>query len=65
MAAAPYTIEVPDAAIEKLKKRLELTVFPDELDAADQWPYGAPLADIKRLQSIGKTYLTGRKKRIN
>lgn len=45
----PYTISVPDAAIEKLKRKLADTDYPDELDANEQWGYGAPLSDVKRL----------------
>ncbi|KAF2706693.1 alpha/beta-hydrolase [Pleomassaria siparia CBS 279.74] len=46
---APYTISVPDASLQKLKRKLSDAEFPDELDAPDQWPYGAPLSDVKRL----------------
>ena len=45
----PYTISVPDTALQKLQRKLHDADFPDELDTADQWPYGSPLADIKRL----------------
>ncbi|EMD39695.1 hypothetical protein CERSUDRAFT_112003 [Gelatoporia subvermispora B] len=44
----PFKVAVPDATIETLRKKLELTTFPDELDDAD-WAYGVPLADMKRL----------------
>lgn len=44
----PYTINVPDSAIDDLNQRLRLAKFPDELDSAG-WDLGAPLADIKRL----------------
>ncbi|KAF2120613.1 Alpha/Beta hydrolase protein [Lophiotrema nucula] len=47
----PYNISVPDAAIEKLKRKLADADYPDELDTPDQWPYGAPLSDVKRLAS--------------
>ncbi|KAI0366949.1 alpha/beta-hydrolase [Pilatotrama ljubarskyi] len=46
--AKPFTLDVPDADLELLKKKLELVRFPDELQNAD-WQYGVPLADIKRL----------------
>lgn len=45
----PYTISVPDAAIEKLKRKLADADYPDELDTSDQWRYGSPLSDVKRL----------------
>lgn len=44
----PYTIAVPDAAIEDLKARLALAKVPDELEQAG-WDLGSPLGDVKRL----------------
>ncbi len=44
----PFTLSVPDADLDLLRKKLELVRLPDELDGAG-WDYGAPLADIKRL----------------
>lgn len=43
-----YRISVPDDDIAFLKRRLELTRFPDELEGSD-WKYGVPLADVQRL----------------
>ncbi|KAI0078235.1 alpha/beta-hydrolase [Panus rudis PR-1116 ss-1] len=48
MAEKSFTLQVPDSELEYLKKKLELTRFPDELEGAG-WEYGAPLVDIKRL----------------
>lgn len=45
-----YKIAVPDSQLELLRKKLELTTFPDELEDAG-WSYGAPLADVKRLHN--------------
>jgi len=45
----PYTIAVPHSALEKLIRKLSDTYYPDELDTTDQWPYGSPLSDVKRL----------------
>lgn len=45
----PYTIDVSEQALSKLHRKLADADFPDELDAQDQWPYGAPLSDVKRL----------------
>ncbi|KAF2638031.1 alpha/beta-hydrolase [Massarina eburnea CBS 473.64] len=47
----PYTISVPAAALLKLQRKLADADFPDVLDAQDQWQYGAPLSDVKRLAS--------------
>ena len=43
-----FTLRVPDADIDLLKRKLELTRFPDELQGAGL-DYGAPLADVQRL----------------
>ncbi|CAK5272138.1 unnamed protein product [Mycena citricolor] len=48
MAEQPFKISIPDDKLILLKKKLELTTFPDELEDA-QWAYGAPLADVKRI----------------
>ncbi|KAF2093028.1 alpha/beta-hydrolase [Rhizodiscina lignyota] len=54
MSAAPYTISVPDAAIDRLNDLLSDPTFQDELETSDQWNYGAPLADVKRLAKYWK-----------
>ena len=58
--ADPYTIDVPDSAIDDLKQRLKLARFPDELDGAG-WDLGAPLADIKRLTAYWRDEYDWRK----
>lgn len=45
---SPYTISIPDSQLLRLKQKLELTTFPDELDDA-AWEYGARLGDVKRI----------------
>lgn len=47
----PFKISVPDSDIERLKQKLSLTTFPQDVDFSDSWDYGAPLKDIKRLAS--------------
>ncbi|KAH9018196.1 alpha/beta-hydrolase [Lactarius deliciosus] len=49
----PFKIAVPDDALALLKRKLDDTRLPDEVEAAE-WTYGAPLADIKRLVSRWK-----------
>ncbi|KAI0053232.1 alpha/beta-hydrolase [Auriscalpium vulgare] len=44
----PFKVFIPDADLDNLRKRLELTRFPDELPESG-WDYGAPLANIQRL----------------
>ncbi|KAL1792119.1 hypothetical protein ACET3X_009870 [Alternaria dauci] len=51
----PYTISIADTAIDKLKRKLSDADFPDELETSDQWPYGSPLSDIKRLAKHWET----------
>ncbi|KAG6354055.1 hypothetical protein INS49_005026 [Diaporthe citri] len=45
----PFKIAVPDADIEKLKTKLSLATFPQDVEMSDSWSYGTPLKDIKRL----------------
>ncbi|KAH8981703.1 Alpha/Beta hydrolase protein [Lactarius akahatsu] len=49
----PFKIAVPDDALALLKRKLDDTRLPDEVNAAE-WAYGAPLADIRRLLSRWK-----------
>ena len=44
----PFKLAVSDADLELLQRKLALTILPTELDDAG-WPYGVPLAHIKRL----------------
>ncbi|TCD60038.1 hypothetical protein EIP91_010852, partial [Steccherinum ochraceum] len=56
----PFTLSVPDAELELLKKKLELATLPTELDEA-AWDYGVPLADVKRLVDHWKNGFNWRK----
>ncbi|KAI9436109.1 alpha/beta-hydrolase [Lactarius psammicola] len=49
----PFKIAVPDDDLALLKRKLDDTRLPDEVNAAE-WAYGAPLADIRRLASRWK-----------
>ncbi|KAF1915242.1 Alpha/Beta hydrolase protein [Ampelomyces quisqualis] len=57
----PYTISVPDSALEKLERKLHDAEYPDELDTTEQWPYGSPLSDVKRLAKHWETKFDWRK----
>lgn len=59
-AIKPYTVSVPDSQIQRLRQKLELSSFPDELDDAG-WEYGAPLADVKRIADHWKDRFDWRK----
>ena len=48
MTEQAFAISIPDFELDFLKRKLELTRLPDELDGAG-WSYGAPRADIERL----------------
>ena len=43
-----FTIKVPDAKLDLLRQKLELSTLPDELEDPGR-DYGAPLSDIERL----------------
>ncbi|KAF8851949.1 alpha/beta-hydrolase [Acephala macrosclerotiorum] len=45
----PYTIHVPDEKLQRLRKKLELTDFPQHEIEGAGWKYGVPLKDIKSL----------------
>jgi hypothetical protein len=60
-AQTPYTITVPETSLQKLKRKLADADYPDELEASDQWPYGAPLSDVKRLASYWENGFDWRK----
>ncbi|KAL2843314.1 alpha/beta-hydrolase [Aspergillus pseudoustus] len=54
----PFKISIPDSRLERLRQKLALTDFPEEihpdLDAnkeAETWSRGAPLTEIKRLKT--------------
>ncbi|KAJ3575872.1 hypothetical protein NP233_g812 [Leucocoprinus birnbaumii] len=53
MSETPFKIAVTDQELELLKKKLELTRFPDEIENAGR-DYGAPLQDIQRLVAYWK-----------
>lgn len=57
----PFKISVPDSQLEILRKKLEVTTFPDELDES-KWDLGAPLDDIKRLTKYWKEKFDWREK---
>jgi hypothetical protein len=44
----PFTISIEENRIRRLRQKLDLADFPNELDQAG-WTYGAPLEDVKRL----------------
>lgn len=50
-AIKPFTISVPDAAIENLRAKLSQTKLPHPTDFTNSWDYGVPLNDIARLIS--------------
>lgn len=49
-----FQIEIPGTELEKLKTKLSLATFPDEVSFSDESKYGTPLKDIKRLIAYWK-----------
>ncbi|KAL2208371.1 alpha/beta-hydrolase [Sarocladium strictum] len=45
----PYKIAVPDSALETLHTKLTHATFPNPVDFSDNWDYGSPLTDVRRL----------------
>ncbi len=45
----PFSINVPEEKIVRLKQKLALTDFPSETVGVVPWSRGPPMADIKRL----------------
>ena len=54
MEIQPFSIQVPDAALEDLQRRLAKTRWPDEI-AGSGWDYGSDLAFVKELVDYWKT----------
>ncbi|KAJ6622728.1 Alpha/Beta hydrolase protein [Mycena sp. CBHHK59/15] len=48
MPESPFKISVPETALARLHKKLDLVTLPDELKDAG-WDYGVPLANVQRL----------------
>lgn len=49
MSIQPFQIAVPDEDLDRLKQKLSAATFPQEVDFAEDWDYGAPRKDIQRL----------------
>ena len=47
--AKPFKIAVPDSALKLLRNKLAASTFTEEVEFSDDWDYGAPLSDVKRL----------------
>lgn len=55
MNPSRFNIDIHQSQLDRLRKKLELTDLPDELEEAS-WDLGSPLADIKRLVEVWKTW---------
>ena len=60
-ATQNYKISVDEAKLETLKRKLELTTLPDEVEDAPPWHRGTPLKDVQRLLSYWKDGFDWRK----
>ncbi|KAK4185301.1 alpha/beta-hydrolase [Podospora australis] len=45
----PYKINISDKKLSQLRAKLELATFPEETPLSNDWQYGVPVTDIKRL----------------
>jgi hypothetical protein len=45
----PFTIAIPDSKLASLRSKLDLATFPNDVPMADDWSYGVPVSDLKRL----------------
>ncbi|KAG8712181.1 hypothetical protein FRC11_000778, partial [Ceratobasidium sp. 423] len=65
----PFAISVPDDQLDQLRKKLELTRLPDELElpAGQEWEWGIPLAVLKPVVDYWRTQYDWRavEERIN
>jgi hypothetical protein len=50
----PFTLAIPDSALEQLKNKLSNATFPTESDFSDDRDYGVSLSDVKRLAEYWK-----------
>ena len=56
----PFTIDVPQADIDDLKRRLAATRYPDEVEDAG-WDYGTNIPFLRRLVEHWRTRFDWRK----
>ena len=59
----PYSVSVPDDALQELKQRLAWARFPSQLESPDQdsWDFGVPAAEVQRLAIYWKDGFDWRK----
>ncbi|KAJ5115287.1 hypothetical protein NUU61_001046 [Penicillium alfredii] len=59
----PYTISVPQDALDELKQRLALAKFPSQLESPEQdlWDYGVPVKEVQGLAKYWKDRFDWRK----
>lgn len=60
LTPTPFTINVPDSDLDDLRRRLEQTRFPDQLEGVG-WTYGTELTYLKELVDYWKTKYDWRK----
>ncbi|KAJ7477007.1 Alpha/Beta hydrolase protein [Mycena galericulata] len=51
MSESPFKISIPDAALHRLRQKLELATLPDELKGAG-WEYGVPAPRLPLAQRV-------------
>ena len=51
----PFQMSVPDDTLKMLKDKLEAATYFEEVEFSDDWKYGTPQSDIKRLAKYWAT----------
>ena len=58
MSVRPFRIDVPEAVLEDLHRRLDATIWPQTLDDAG-WDYGTDIAELRALVDYWRHASTG------
>lgn len=45
----PFKVFVPDSTLDKLKRKLDDATYFEDVEFSDDWNYGVPQSDVKRL----------------
>lgn len=66
MATEPFKIHIPDHKLERLRQKLALSEYPEDIptDTESSWDQGPPVAEIKRLAQVWQTSYDWRKAEV-
>lgn len=57
----PFQISIEDKELEELSQRLSFAKFPTQLEGSDNWTFGVPVEELKRLVTYWKNEFNWRK----